>query len=149
MSKWTDLVGADLSAYKTETSASGGIFSNIGNTIVDKGRALLSGVIEGARDVINTALPSATAALAKLSFSGATGNFTSANENIVLSGKFQIIAETAPNKKGSPCYKNLLISSIPNGGFVMCENPVFAAGTATVTEEKAVEEFLKGGFYYE
>lgn len=153
MSRYTGLIGADLSAYTTGEPRSGvkdmltDALSGIGNDIVDKGRSLLSSVISGASDVINAALPTATAALAQLSYSGAVGNFSSASEPIQLTAKFQRISEMSPEKKGSPCYKNLRLNTL--SGFVMCENPVFHSSIATSIEESAVEAFMAGGFYYE
>lgn len=149
MSRYTDLIGADLSAYYTGEPKSGVLdtLKNIGNDVVDKGRSLLSSVVSGASDVINAALPTATAALAQLSYSGSVGNFTSAQEDIQLTAKFQLISEMAPEKRGSPCYRNLVINTL--SGFVMCENPVFRSTIATSIEESAVEAFMSGGFYYE
>lgn len=153
MSRYTDLIGADLSAYYTGEPKSGvkemlkDTLSNIGNDIVDKGRSLLSSVVSGASDVINAALPTATAALAQLSYSGSVGNFTSAQEDIQLTAKFQLISDMAPEKRGSPCYRNLVINTL--SGFVMCENPVFRSTLATSIEESAVEAFMSGGFFYE
>ena len=149
MSRYTDLIGADLSAYYTGEPKSGVLdtLKSIGNDVVDKGRSLLSSVVSGASDVINAALPTATAALAQLSYSGSVGNFTSAQEDIQLNAKFQLISEMTPAKRGSPCYRNLVINTL--SGFVMCENPVFRSTIATSIEESAVEAFMSGGFYYE
>lgn len=153
MSRYTGLIGADLSAYYTGEPKSGvkemlkDTLSGIGNDIVDKGRSLLSSVVSGASDVINAALPTATAALAQLSYSGSVGNFTSAQEDVQLTAKFQLISEMTPEKRGSPCYRNLVINTL--SGFVMCENPTFRATSATSVEESAVEAFMSGGFYYE
>lgn len=153
MSKYFGPIGMDLSAYATGEPKSGvkemlkESLSGIGNDIVDKGRSLLSSVVSGASDVINAALPTATAALAQLSYSGSVGNFSSANENIQLMAKFQHISDMTPEKRGSPCYKNLTVNTL--NGFVMCENPVFHSSIATSIEESAVEAFMAGGFYYE
>jgi hypothetical protein len=153
MSKYFGPIGMDLSAYATGEPKSGvkemlkESLSGIGNDIVDKGRSLLSSVVSGASDVINAALPTATAALAQLSYSGSVGNFTSAQEDIQLTAKFQLISEMAPEKRGSPCYRNLVINTL--SGFVMCENPVFRSAIATSVEESAVEAFMTGGFFYE
>lgn len=101
----------------------------------------------GVKSVIPGAVSAAKGALAQLSYSGSTGNFTTAIENITLSAKFQRIVDQAPNKIGSPLYKNVYINTL--SGFVLCERPVFKSTTATVEEETAIEEFMSRGFFYE
>lgn len=101
----------------------------------------------GITRVLPGAVSAAKGALAQLSYSGSTGNFTTAIENITLSAKFQRIVDQAPNKIGSPLYKNVYINTL--SGFVLCERPVFKSTTATVEEETAIEEFMSRGFFYE
>lgn len=120
---------------------------NIGSAAVDFGRNLLGGIIDGISDVAPSALPTATAALAQLSYRGTTGNFQSAMEPIVLSAKFQKISPMNPETQGSPCYLRDRISTF--SGFVMCDNPVFQSSIATSVEESAVEAMMAKGFFYE
>ena len=111
------------------------------------GESLLDRLVNGVKRVLPGAVSAAKGALAQLSYSGSTGNFTTAIENITLSAKFQRIVDQAPQKIGSPLYKNVYINTL--SGFVLCERPVFKSTTATVEEETAIEEFMSRGFFYE
>lgn len=118
------------------------------NETVDSGRNSLWNILQSvAKKVIPGAVSSANAALAQLSYSGSTGNFQSASENITLSAKFQPIVDQYPEKIGCPLYKAAYLNTF--SGFVKCEDAVFSATTATSVEEQAVEAFLNGGFFYE
>lgn len=127
--------------------ALGDFLDDIGSAAVDFGRNLLGGIIDGISDVAPSALPTATAALAQLSYRGTTGNFQSAMEPIVLSGKFQHISAMNPETQGSPCYMRDHINTF--SGFVMCDNPIFQSSIATSVEEGAVEAMMAKGFFYE
>ena len=127
--------------------AFGDFLDDIGSAAVDFGRNLLGGIIDGISDVAPPALPTATAALAQLSYRGTTGNFQSAMEPIVLSAKFQKISPMNPESQGSPCYLRDRISTF--SGFVVCDNPVFQSSIATSVEESAVEAMMAKGFFYE
>lgn len=111
------------------------------------GESLLDRLVNGVKRVLPSAVSAAKGALAQLSYSGSTGNFTTAIENITLSAKFQRIVDQAPQKIGSPLYKNVYINTL--SGFVLCERPVFKSTGATVEEETAIEEFMSRGFFYE
>lgn len=122
--------------------------SEVMNETVDAGRNNLWDIIKSTvGKVIPGAISAANAALAQLSYNGSTGNFQSAQEDIVLTGKFQPIVAQYPEKIGSPCYKAAYLNTF--SGFVKCQDAVFAATTATSIEETAVETFLNNGFYYE
>lgn len=112
-----------------------------------KGDSLLDRLVGAVEKVLPNAVSAAKGALAQLSYSGSTGNFTTAIENITLSAKFQRIVDQAPNKVGSPLYKNVYINTL--SGFVLCEKPVFQSSIATAEEESAIEEFMSKGFFYE
>lgn len=127
--------------------AFGDVLENIGTAAVDAGRNLLNGIISGISEVAPSALPTATAALAQLSYRGTTGNFQSAMEPIVLSGKFQHISAMNPETQGSPCYLRDYINTF--SGFILCDNPVFQSSIATSVEEGAVEAMMARGFFYE
>jgi len=127
--------------------ALGDFLEDVGSAAVDFGRNLLGGIIDGINDIAPSALPTATAALAQLSYRGTTGNFQSAMEPIVLSAKFQKISAMNPETQGSPCYMRDYISTF--SGFVMCDNPVFQSSIATSVEEGAVEAMMAKGFFYE
>lgn len=118
------------------------------NETVDSGRNSLWNIVQSvAKKVIPGAVSSANAALAQLSYSGSTGNFQSASEDITLSAKFQPIVDQYPEKIGCPYYKADYLNTF--SGFVQCEGAVFSGSIATSIEEEAIEAFLNGGFYYE
>lgn len=123
------------------------MFDAIGNAIVDAGNALLGKIVGSAQKVLPKAISTAQAALAQLSYSGTTGNFQSAEENITLVGKFLPLVDQYPEKIGSPLYKPRYIHNL--SGFVLCKDAVFESSIATETEKAAVEAFLNGGMFYE
>ena len=128
-------------------SYSGGLLDGIGEAIVDSGRQLLRGVVQSINEVAPSALPTATAALAQLSYSGQVGNFQNAMEYIVLSAKFQKIVGDNAQYYGSPYFQRVYINTL--SGFLQCEQPVFTATNATSVEESAVEELMSKGMFFE
>lgn len=123
-----------------------GEYANL-SPVGNGGKSFLEKLWDNVKGVIPGAVSAAKGALAQLSYSGSTGNFTTAIENITLSAKFQRIVDQAPAKIGSPLYKNVYINTL--SGFVLCERPVFKSTTATVEEETAIEEFMSRGFFFE
>lgn len=107
----------------------------------------LSKLIGSVKEVLPEAVSAAKGALATLSYSGSLGNFTSSEQDIVLSGRFIPIVEQAPEKIGRPLYQHRYIGTL--SGFVKCEDAVFSGATATREEEEAVEALMKKGFFYE
>jgi len=134
------LLGGDQEGYVTYEESLNEYDKKQGNTLLDR-------VVGAVEKVLPNAVSAAKGALAQLSYSGSTGNFTTAIENITLSAKFQRIVDQAPNKVGSPLYKNVYINTL--SGFVLCEKPVFQSSIATAEEESAIEEFMAKGFFYE
>lgn len=133
-------VGGDQEGYVTYEESLNQYDKKQGNTLLDR-------VVGAVEKVLPNAVSAAKGALAQLSYSGSTGNFTTAIENITLSAKFQRIVDQAPNKVGSPLCKNVYINTL--SGFVLCEKPVFQSSIATAEEESAIEEFMSKGFFYE
>lgn len=134
------IVGGDQEGYVTYEESLNQYDKGKGNSLLDR-------VVGAVEKVLPNAVSAAKGALAQLSYSGSTGNFTTAIENITLSAKFQRIVDQAPNKVGSPLYKNVYINTL--SGFVLCEKPVFQSSIATAEEESAIEEFMSKGFFYE
>ena len=124
-----------------------GMFAAIGNKAVDAGRSLLGGIVDSVKKVLPTAVSTAQAAMAQLSYSGSTGNFQTAEETITLVGKFMPLVDTFPEKIGSPLYKPRYINTL--SGFVLCKDAVVNSATATENERAAIEAFMNGGFFYE
>lgn len=111
------------------------------------GDSAIDRIINSVKKVIPKAVSTAQAAMAQLSYSGSTGNFTSAEETITLVGRFMPLVDQYPEKIGSPLHKAVMLNTL--SGFAVCKDAVFSAVTATTTEETAVEQFLNSGFFYE
>lgn len=111
------------------------------------GDSAIDRIINSVKKVIPKAVSTAQAALAQLSYSGSTGNFTSAEETITLVGRFLPLVDQYPEKIGCPLNKAITLNTL--SGFAVCKDAVFSAVTATTTEETAVEQFLNSGFFYE
>lgn len=144
-----DIENATQGNLPTPTAPEGDLsmFSAIGNAIVDAGNALLGKIVGSAQKVLPKAISTAQAAIAQLSYTGSTGNFQTAEENITLVGKFMPLVDTFPEKIGCPLYQTRYINTL--SGFVQCRNAVFESTTATETEKAAVEAFMNGGMYFE
>jgi len=131
----------------------------LANTIVEKSGEALSETVDKAENalwsfsdyaiehIFPNVASSAAAALAQLSYSGATGNFQSAMENITLFAKFQKIAEQYPERIGRPYCRKVRLNTL--SGFISCQAPSFHSTIATTDEEALIEAFMSGGFYYE
>ena len=134
------------SVEKTEA-----IISSAQNTIsetVGQAESALWGFADYATEtILPNVASSAAAALAQLSYSGATGNFESAMENIALFAKFQKIVEQFPERVGYPYCRKVRLNTL--SGFISCQAPTFHSTTATSDEEAIIENFMSGGFYYE
>lgn len=128
-------------------SYSGGLFDGIGDAIVDGGRRLLGGIVSTVNEVMPSAIPTATAALAQLSYMGQVGNFQSAMEDITLAGKFQQIVGDNAVYYGSPYFQRVYLNTL--SGFLQCDHPEFSTTNATSVEEAAIEEFMSKGMFYE
>ena len=116
------------------------------NTIVDSGRSALDTVVNAAPNVAQAAISTATAALAKAQYSGTTGNFESALENIVLTlSYFNVSADNSVNI-GSPCRKSIQLSTLH--GFCKCDGAKVMLD-CTEYEQEAVETLLNRGIFIE
>lgn len=120
--------------------------SAVGGAIA-QGTVKLEGVLQSVEPVVDTIASGLEASLSQFSYTGSTGNFNSALEHITLAAKFQGIVEQYPEKIGSPLHKAVYLNTL--SGFVLCENPSFAATTATAVEETAIESFLASGLFLE
>lgn len=127
--------------------SSGSFWDGISDAIVDGGRRLLGGIVSTVNEVVPSAIPTATAALAQLSYMGQVGNFQSAMEDIVLAAKFQQIVGDNAEFYGSPYFQRVYLNTL--SGFLQCDHPEFTATTATSAEEIAVEEFMSKGMFFE
>lgn len=134
-------------AAETVTTAASNIATATGDAALDFGRSIVSGIIGAVNDIAPSAIPTATAALAQLSYMGQVGNFQSAQEYLVLSAKFQKIVDGNPEYQGSPLFRRVYLNTL--SGFLQCGNPEFTCTTATATEITAVEALMAAGMFYE
>jgi len=107
---------------------------------------------EIADNATTTILPSiagaAAAAASQLTYTGIVGDFTSAEEVVMLQGKFIPIVGQDPEDFGSPLMQRVRLDTL--SGFILCEHPhIEYAPGATVTEIETIESYLVGGFFYE
>ena len=116
------------------------------NPIVAEGRAILDNIVSSVQGAFGSAVSTATAALAKLYYSGTTGNFESALENIECTLTYFDISEDNSDNIGSPCRKRLVLTSL--SGFCQCEGAKVELG-CTEVEQQAVETFLNTGVFLE
>lgn len=128
-------------------SAVGAAFSSVGNEIVDAGTSILNRAAETVSTFVGAAMPTAIAALAQLSYSGSSGNFQSATENIGFYYKFQLLADLDDADIGFPAYEHHYCATQP--GFIQIANPKVILPSATLTEEQMVENYMREGFFYE
>lgn len=87
------------------------------------------------------------AAMSQLTYRGSVGDFTSAEEMVVLKAKFTGLVGTNPTEYGSPLCRRRQISTL--SGFVMCENPHMELSAGMISEATAIETFMTEGFFYE
>lgn len=140
--------GADAKKIQQAVQEAGTtIVTNItNNSIVSEGRELLNTLTSRVETAAGAALSTATAALAKLYYSGTTGNFESALENIECTLTYFDVSEDNSDNIGSPCRKRLVLSSL--SGFCQCEGAKVEL-SCTEVEQQAVETFLNSGVYIE
>ena len=133
--------GAKESVSSTITAVKEGV-----GAAVDSGRSALNTIVDAVPAVANAAISTATAALAKAQYSGTTGNFESALENIVLTLSYYNVSADNSVNIGSPCRKTLTLSSLH--GFCKCEGAKVLLD-CTEYEQQAVEELLNRGIFIE
>lgn len=116
---------------------------------VEEVKATVAEFVENAANtnIGANALSSGVAAMATLNYSGFMGDFTSAEELIVLQGRFLPIVGTDPVDYGSPLFRRVQINTL--SGFVLCEHPHMELPLGMITEAETIESFMAMGFFYE
>lgn len=89
-------------------------------------------------------LPTATAALAEMSYRGSQGNFATTVYPIVLKCEFLRTADPLPERYGFPCNEFRALGGV--SGFVLCKDAQVKI-SGTIDEEEAIEQFLNNGCY--
>lgn len=140
--------GADAQAAQAAvTGAVQNIVNNISvNPIISEGRELLNTIAGNIQSAAATALSTATAALAKMYYSGSTGNFQSALENIECTLTYYDVSPDNSDNIGSPCRRRLALSVL--SGYCQCETARVEL-RCTEVEQQAVESLLNTGVYIE
>lgn len=116
---------------------------------VEEVKATVTEFVENAANtnIGANALSSGVAAMATLNYSGFMGDFTSAEEVIVLQGRFLPITGTDPEDYGSPLFRRVQLNTL--SGFVLCEHPHMELSLGMITEAETIESFMAMGFFYE
>lgn len=121
---------------------------NIGVSVVDSANAIFGKAQGAITDFVNNAMPVALSALGQLSYSGSSGNYQSATEPIVLYAKFFNVSWSEDvNYIGHIAQGRDIINRCP--GFNQIDNPRIEIPGLLLTEEEAIETYMRGGFYFE
>lgn len=99
-------------------------------------------------DILPSIVGAAASAAAQLTYTGTTGDFTSAEEVVMLQAKFIPIVGQDPEDYGSPLMQRVRLDTL--SGFILCEHAhiEYILG-ATISEIQTIESYLVGGFFYE
>ena len=114
--------------------------------IINEGRDALNNIISAVPDIVSSAVSTATAALAKLHYSGTNGNFQIATEPIVITMTAYTVVDDNSENVGFPYYQSMHLANVT--GFCLCENAKVEL-TCTHVEQEAVEALLNKGVYLE
>lgn len=140
--KPVDLMGdmsASVESVKTSISAKA-------ESLIDKSKDALNGVISSVGKVIDKYAPSMIAGMAGVQFRGSQGSFQSYTVPVRLAFRFFSISADRSGEIGVPVHSYFTLSTL--SGFVLCENARVPL-SAFQSEQIAVEEFLNGGIYIE
>lgn len=132
---------AGLLADRAATWAEGAAKS-----LVQAGSNAISSIVGGVNKVFPNMLPTATAALAELSFRGTQGSFASSQYPIILKCEFMDIAEVTPELFGYPTNEFKILGQLT--GMTVCKD-THVSFPCTVKEEEAIEQFLNNGVFLE
>lgn len=130
-----------------------GAFGDFRDRVVDSVQRTAGQIVTTAGDAVRKTvnnvnkvapnmLPSATAALAELSFRGTQGSFVDYSQPIRLIARFQPIAGSNASKFGYPACKSRPIGDLT--GFCLTQNAIFEI-SGTVEEEQTLEELFNKG----
>lgn len=122
----------------------GGLFQQGSSWIANKAKTAVTGLVNSVNKVMPNMLPTATAALAEMSFRGSQGNFATTVYPIVLKCEFLRTADPRPERYGYPCNEFRALGSVD--GFVLCKDAQVKI-SGTIDEEEAIEQFLNNGCF--
>lgn len=113
--------------------------------LVDRGKDAIGDVLNGIGKVVDKYAPSLLAGMATAQFRGTQGSFLSFAYPIRLQYRYFTIAPDRSAEIGYPCHAYKQLSTL--SGFCLCENARVPLAGKSLTEQKAVEEFLNSGVY--
>lgn len=116
------------------------------SSLVDKGSSALDSILSSVGKVVDKYAPSLLAGMATAQFRGTQGSFMSFCYPIRLQFRYFTIAPNRATDIGYPVHSYKTLSTL--SGFVLCENAKLPL-SVTLSEQKAVEEFLNSGVYLE
>lgn len=122
----------------------GGLAQQGASWVADKAKMAVTGLVNSVNKVMPNMLPTATAALAEMSFRGSQGNFATTVYPIVLKCEFLRTADPLPERYGFPCNEFRALGGV--SGFVLCKDAQVKI-SGTIDEEEAIEQFLNNGCY--
>lgn len=136
---------ADLKSWLTNAGDwAGGIAQQGAAWVADKAKMAVTGLVNSVNKIMPNMLPTATAALAEMSFRGSQGNFATTVYPIVLKCEFLRTADPLPERYGYPCNEFRALGGV--SGFVLCKDAQVKI-SGTIDEEEAVEQFLNNGVF--
>lgn len=115
-------------------------------SLVQAGGNAVAGLVSGINRVMPNMLPTATAAMAELSYRGTQGSFASTQYPIVLKCEFMDVAEITPELYGYPMNEYKILGQLT--GMTVCKD-THVSFPCTVKEEEAIEQFLNSGVFLE
>lgn len=117
-------------------------------TLVNKGGSAISALINGINKAMPSILPTATAALATLSFRGTQGTLVSIHEDIVLYATFIYTQGLDRENRGTPVYRRFEPREL--SGFAQFRDVhIPTENGMTINEAEAIETLLQSGVYLE
>ena len=116
--------------------------------VVNGAAEALATFVEGVNKAMPSILPTATAALATLSFRGTQGNFSTISYPIVLRADFMHISGLDRENRGTPVNRRLKVGDL--SGFALFQDVhLETSGNMTQASCEALERLLMSGIYLE
>ncbi len=121
---------------------------DVATGLVSRGQDAIGALVGGINKLMPSILPTATAALASLSFRGTQGNFSTISYPIVLRADFLYITGINPGESGYPLCRRMAFRDMVGFAQFKDVNIPIADGM-TMTEATAIEEMLSAGVFFE
>lgn len=122
------------------------VAGQVASALLDKGKSALNGLLDGVNRVMPSLLPTATAAMATLSFRGSQGNFATTQYGISLRADVLYITGANDYEIGRPLYRRVPISDL-NGFALFKDFHMEISGNMTMAEADAIVELMEKGVF--